>query len=192
MHLSLIPVDTRDSAVALHGPPAVPWVDEVVIVSSSVIHGRGLFTNADLDADRVVIRLGGRLVSSSELERLLDAAPAYVDTVAVYEDVHLVLPTGTTVHYGNHSCDPNLWHVGPYEIATRRPVRAGEELTVDYGTHSAGAGFSMACACGASTCRGAVTSEDWRRPELQVTYRGHWAPVLEERIRRVREAGPET
>jgi hypothetical protein len=74
----------------------------VVIVSYSVIHGRDLFTNANLDADRVVIRLGGRLVSS-ELERLLDAAPASVDTVAVYEDVHLVLPSGTTVHYGNHS-----------------------------------------------------------------------------------------
>jgi SET domain-containing protein len=177
--------------VAPHGPPLVPWVDEVVIVSSSVIDGCGLFTNADLDAGRVVIRLGGRLVSSSELDRLLNAAPAYVDTVAVYEDVHLVLPSGTTVHYGNHSCDPNLWHVGPYEIATRRPVRAGDELTIDYGTHSAGAGFSMACACGESTCRGAVTSEDWRRPELQRTYRGHWAPVLEERIRR-RESGAGT
>jgi SET domain-containing protein len=163
----------------------------VVIVSSSVIDGRGLFTNADLDAGRVVIRLGGRLVSSSELDRLLNAAPAYLDTIAVYEDVHLVLPSGTTVHYGNHSCAPNLWHVGPYEIATRRPVRAGEELTIDYATHSAGAGVSMACACGASTCRGVVTSEDWRRPELQVTYRGHWAPVLEERIR-LRESGAGT
>jgi SET domain-containing protein len=185
MHLSLIPVGTRDSAVPPHAPPLVPWVDEVVIVNYSVIQGRGLFTNADLDAGRVVIRLGGRLVSSSELDQLFDAAPPYVDTVAVYEDIHLVLPSGTTVHYCNHSCDPNLWHVGPYEIATRRSVAAGEELTVDYGTHSAGEGFSMACACGASTCRGTVTSEDWRRPELQAKYNGHWAPVLEERIRRL-------
>jgi uncharacterized protein len=179
--------------VAPHGPPLVPWVDEVVIVNHSVIHGRGLFANSDLDAGRVVIRLGGRLVSSSELERLVDAATGYIDTVAVYEDVHLVLPSGTTVHYGNHSCDPNLWHTSPYEIATRRPVAVGEELTVDYGTHSAGAGFSMRCACGALTCRGAVTSEDWRCPELQgATYRGHWAPVLEERIRRLCEPGPGT
>jgi SET domain-containing protein len=169
-------------------PPPVPWVDEAVIVSHSVIHGRGLFTNADLEAGRIVIRLGGRLVSSSELRALLDGAGGYVDTVAVHEDAHLVLPSGTTVHYGNHSCDPNLWHVSSYEIATRRTVLADEELTVDYGTHTAAPGFTMACSCGAASCRGFVTGEDWRRPELQSTYAGHWAPVLEKRIGRLRGA----
>jgi SET domain-containing protein len=171
-------------------PPRVPWVDKAVIVDYSAIHGRGLFTSTNLDTGHVVVRLGGRLASSSELERLLDESAAYVDTVAVYEDVHLVLPSGTTVHYGNHSCDPNAWHVGPYEIATRRPVRAGEELTVDYGTHSGGTGFSMACSCGATNCRGRVTSDDWRRPELQRIYEGHWVPVLEERIRRLSGGSP--
>jgi hypothetical protein len=162
-----------------------------VIVDSSAIHGRGLFTNADLDTGRTVIRLGGRFVSSDELARLLDGAGAYVDTVGVFEDLHLVLPSGTTVHFGNHSCDPNLWHVGPYEIATRRPVPAGQELTIDYGTQSAGTGFSMPCSCGAAACRGSVTSEDWRRPDLQTRYGYgvHWVPVLAERIRRLRAAG---
>jgi uncharacterized protein len=173
--------------VTPHGPSAVPRVDEAVIVADSAIHGRGMFTNADLATGRVVVRLGGRLVSSSELERLLHGAAAYVDTVAIFEDVHLVLPSGTTVHFGNHSCDPNLWHVGPYEIATRRPVRAGDELTIDYGTHSDAAGFAMACSCGAVVCRGEVTGRDWRRPELQVAYAGHWTPVLEGRIRRLRD-----
>lgn len=168
-------------------PPSVPWVEEAVIVADSAIHGRGMFTNADLTADRVVVRLGGRLVSSSDLERLLRESAGYVDTVAVYEDVHLVLPSGTTLHFGNHSCDPNLWHVGPYEIATRRPVRAGRELTIDYGTHSDAAGFAMTCSCGAVGCRDEVTGEDWRRPELQVLYAGHWAPVLEDRIQRLRD-----
>jgi hypothetical protein len=86
------------------------------------------------------------------------------------------------VHYGNHSCDPNLWHVGPYEIATRRPVRAGEELTMDYATQTGTPGFSMSCRCGAAGCRGEVTSEDWRRADLQARYAGHWVPALEARI----------
>lgn len=47
-------------------------------------------------------------------------------------DSHLVMPSDTTIHYGNHSCDPTLWHVGPYEIATRRTLVAGEEATIDY------------------------------------------------------------
>jgi uncharacterized protein len=178
--------------VTTEGPPAVPWVDEAVIVACSAIHGRGMFTSADLEAGRLVVRLGGRLVSSSELGELLHGASGYVDTLAVSDDLHLVLPSGTMVHCGNHSCDPNLWHIGPYEIATRRPVRAGEELTVDYGTHSDGTGFVMTCFCGAASCRGKVTGQDWLRPELQAAYAGHWAPVLEDRIRRLRSAGPES
>ena len=164
-------------------PPRVPWVCESVIVSDSPIAGRGMFTNQALEPGRVVVRLGGRLVSTEELARLLEESDRYVDTLTVFEDVHLVLPSGTTVHYGNHSCELNLWHVGPYEIATRRQIDAGEELTMDYGTQSGAPGFSMACRCGAPQCRGVVTSEDWRHPVLRVRYAGHWVPALEERIR---------
>ena len=156
---------------------------ESVIVSDSAIAGRGLFSNQALAPGQVVLRLGGRLVSTAELARLLDESDRYVDTLTILEDVHLVLPSATTLHYGNHSCDPNLWHVGPYEIAARRWIEAGEELTIDYGTQSGAPGFSMACACRATQCRAVVSSEDWRRSDLQARYAGHWVPVLEERIR---------
>ena len=156
---------------------------ESVIDSDSAIAGRGLFANQALAPGQVVLRLGGRLVSTAELARLLDESDRYVDTLTILEDVHLVLPSATTLHYGNHSCDPNLWHVGPYEIATRRWIEAGEELTIDYGPQSGAPGYSMACACRATQCRAVVTSEDWRRSDLQARYAGHWVPVLEERIR---------
>jgi hypothetical protein len=164
--------------------PQVPWVDEHLIVDYSPISGLGLFTNAPLETGRIVIRLGGRLVTTAELERIMNESTTYVDTLTVVEDTHLVLPSGTTVHYGNHSCDPNLWHVGPYDIALRRPVAAGEELTIDYATHSGASGFSMVCTCHALQCRGVVTSEDWQLPVLQARYAGHWIPALQERIRR--------
>jgi hypothetical protein len=157
-------------------------VHEAIVVQDSAIAGRGLFTNGPLRAGTVVIRVGGRLVSTDELRGLIETSEHYVDTLTVLEDVHLVLPAATTVHYGNHSCDPNLWHVGPYEIATRRPVRAGEELLMDYATQTGAPGFSMSCRCGAAGCRGEVTSEDWRRADLQARYAGHWVPALEERI----------
>jgi SET domain-containing protein len=170
-------------------PPSVIWAHDDIVVAPSPIEGRGLYASADLRAGQVLIRLAGRLVSSSELGALIEARNTdpeipYVDSVTVYSDEHLVLPPGSLVHFGNHSCDPNLWHVGPYEIAARRPIAAGEELTIDYGTSSGAAGFSMRCACGVSGCRGEVTSGDWRRPELQERYGGHFVPALEERIRR--------
>jgi hypothetical protein len=158
-------------------------VYESVIVSHSLIAGRGLFTNHALAPGQVVLRLGGRLVSTEDLARLIEVSDRYVDTLTAFDDAHLVLPSGTTVHYGNHSCDPNLWHVGPYDIAARRRIGAGEELTIDYGTQSGAPGFSMACACRAAQCRSVVTSEDWRRSDLQARYAGHWVPALEERIR---------
>jgi hypothetical protein len=161
-------------------------VHETVVVRESAIAGRGLFASDHLHEGTVVVRLGGRLVATEELRRLIQTSDRYVDTLTVFEDEHLVLPADTTVHYGNHSCDPNLWHVEPYEIATRRPVRAGEELTLDYATQTGAPGFSMPCCCGAAACRGSVTSDDWRRPDLQARYRGHWVPALEARIAQYR------
>ena len=168
-------------------PPADVWIDDRLVVRDSPIEGRGLFFTEAFLVGTTVLRLGGRLVSSSELDALLrraDSEPAspYVDTIAVYGDAHLVLPPSTPIHFGNHSCDPTLWHVGPYELATRRDVEAGEEVTIDYGTTSGAEGFSLSCRCGAAVCRGEVTSADWKRSELQDRYRGHWVPALQEQI----------
>jgi uncharacterized protein len=168
-------------------PPAGVWVHPGVDAGRSAIEGDGLFARQHIDAGAVVVRLGGRLVSSTELDLLLARASAepgggYVDTVTVYDDGHLVLPRDTAAHWCNHSCDPNLWHVGPYDIAARRPIRAGDELTIDYGTNSGAAGFRMPCRCGSPGCRGEVTSNDWRRCDLQDRYRGHWTPALQSRI----------
>lgn len=168
-------------------PPEALWLHPHVVVNDSGIEGRGLFAAEDLPTDEIVLRLSGRLVSTDELGQLIEYANAdpshsYVDTLTIYEDAHLVLPAGTMIHFGNHSCDPNMWHVGPYEIALRRPAGAGEELTIDYGTQSGAAGFSMECSCGSPICRGLVTSSDWRLPALQARYRHHWVPALEARI----------
>lgn len=168
-------------------PPADAWIEERLTVRDSPIEGRGLFFSSDVSAGTVVIRLGGRLVSSAELAALIqraetDRTAGYVDSITLYHHAHLVLSTDTPIHFGNHSCDPTLWVVGPFEIATRRDATAGQEATLDYGTMSGADGFTMECRCGSSTCRGEVTSTDWMREELQERYRGHWVPALQQRI----------
>ena len=169
------------------GPPETLWVHPYVDVRDSNIDGQGLFATEEIAAGVILLRLSGHLVTTDELTQLLEQANAgpsrdYVDTLTVYEDAHLVLPPGSVIHFGNHSCDPNMWHVGPYAVATRRAVQADEELTVDYGTQSGGAGFSMTCRCDAGLCRGIASSNDWRLPALQDRYRNHWVPALEARI----------
>ena len=75
-----------------------------------------------------------------------------------------------------------MWHVDRYDIALRRPVGPGGELTIDYATQTGLADWTMRCACATALCRGVVTGEDWRRPELQERYAGHWLPTLAARI----------
>ena len=168
-------------------PPSDVWADPRVVKGVSGIVGTGLFAAHDITAGEVVLRLGGQLVDSSTLDGLIaatisDPTAVYIDTVTIEEDAHLVMPPSTVVHYVNHSCDPNLWHVGAYDIAARRAIAAGEELTVDYGTNSGADGFVMGCRCGAARCRGTITSDDWQIPDLHLTYGDHWTPALRERI----------
>jgi hypothetical protein len=177
-----------------NAPPADVWIHPALRIAPSAIAGQGLVLAEDVAAGAVLLRLGGRLVDSERLAQLIAAANAdptvpYVDTITVDEDSHLVLPSGSPAHFGNHSCDPNTWHVGPYTLAARRVMGAGDEVTIDYGTSSGASGFRMACTCRSALCRGVVTSEDWRRPELQARYAGHWVPALADRITRTGGSG---
>jgi uncharacterized protein len=136
-------------------------------------------------------RLGGRLVTSAELDNLFAVAAAapgqpYVDCITVGDGLHLVLPPGNRNGKGNHSCDPNLWWDGAYTLTARRDIAAGEELTNDYATSTDSAEFGMNCSCGAACCRGAISGLDWRRSDLQQRYGDHWVPAL---VRRMRQQG---
>jgi hypothetical protein len=171
-------------------PAADCWLHPDVEVRPSRINGRGLFARRHINAGSAVSRVGGRLVSWAELQAIITAAALepnrpYVDTIAVDEDVHLVLPGRRDNGYGNHSCDPNLWWIDAYTLAARRDIDADEECTNDYATSTGDEAFSMGCACGSALCRRLVTGRDWQLPALQLRYGEHWVPVLAARIRRL-------
>jgi uncharacterized protein len=180
---------------AADSPEPDCWLHPDAEVRPSPIAGAGLFAAGPIGVGTVVSRLGGRIVSTEALRELLTAAARdpdrpYIDSIAVEADLHLVLPprqpngpSRQAIGYGNHSCDPNLWWVSAYELAARRDIAAGEELTNDYATSTAEADFVMECLCGSPLCRGVVTGDDWRRPELRERYGHHWVPALLTRIR---------
>jgi hypothetical protein len=188
-------------------PPEAPephsWLDPRIDTRPSAIHGIGLFAVADIPAGTVVSRLGGRLVSDRRLEALLressagadgdgggdgDGDGGYVDSIVVGVNLHLLLPVSDRNHYGNHSCDPNLWWTGPYALAARRSIQAGEEVTNDYATSTGSEGWEMPCWCGSPLCRKVVAGSHWRRQDLRQRYGGHWVPALLDRIDPNRES----
>lgn len=71
----------------------------------------------------------------------------------------------------NHACDPNAWLDG-LDLVARRPIAAGEEITVDYATFYNEAMPDFACACGASSCRETVRGTDHLGP-FAVPYGEH-------------------
>jgi SET domain-containing protein len=167
-----------------HAPDACRLHDALE-VRRSPIEGRGLFARTPIRAGEVVMQLGGRLVTRAELEALIaeaDATGGYVDCISTSDGVDLVMPSGHDVHYGNHSCDPNIWHADAFTLVARRDIADDEEITLDYATQADNAEMSFDCACGSEVCRGVVTGADWRRPELRERYGEHWVPVLLDRI----------
>ena len=101
--------------------PSACWLRPSVEVRKSAIHGRGLFATNDIDEGAVVGRLGGVIVTRAELLNLFAGAASdplhpYIDCLSIYAGFDLVLPPGQAVRFGNHSCDPNIWHQGAFTL----------------------------------------------------------------------------
>lgn len=88
----------------------------------------------------------------------------------------------------NHSCAPTCWfepdelykNDGVVVMTATRDLVPGDELTFDYAT-SEDVEQNWKCLCGEPTCRGRVTSDDWKDPAFQAKYRGHCMPHVEVR-----------
>jgi uncharacterized protein len=171
-------------------PPGRSWLHPSVVVRASTIAGRGLFATVDLPAGTEVSRLGGRLVDEAELRRLISGGDtgerAYVDSIVVGPDRHLVLDRGSANRFGNHSCDPNLGWTDAYTLSTMAEVPAGTELVSDYSMSTADPLYLLRCHCPSTRCRQMVTGDDWRIPQLQERYDGWWVPYLSRLVRELR------
>lgn len=84
--------------------------------------------------------------------------------------------------YMNHSCDPNVGFDQKDNFVTLRKVAVGEELVFDYGTLHENPRWRLVCKCGTAKCRGIVTGNDWKLPELQRRYQGHFVSYLQMKI----------
>ncbi|MEU6789084.1 SET domain-containing protein-lysine N-methyltransferase [Nonomuraea angiospora] len=157
---------------------AESWLTPSARPQPSSIHGTGLFAIKRIRQDEVVMRLGGRVIGDETLARL---TPPY-SSLTVAEGVHLLLDPAHPVRYGNHSCDPVLWHRDATTVIARRDLDPGEELTIDYATHTGVEAWSMSCRCDTPLCRRVVTGDDWRLPRLRAAYGTHWSPPLLGRI----------
>jgi len=147
--------------------------------------GFGVFAKSPLRADDVLVVWGGDVVVAEKFAGL----PGYVQqhSLQVEEDLYLV-PNGVDepADFVNHSCEPNAGMRGQIVIVALRDIKAGEEICYDYATSDGGSYDEFICACGTPGCRGKITGNDWKRPELWERYDGHFSPYLQRRIERLK------
>ena len=119
-----------------------------VTISTSPIHGKGLFAARDFDA-------GEKILSWAECAEILsdqDARdlPPYEQKFLSYIDGQNIL-FKAPARFINHSCDPNILGKEGYDVAIRS-IKKGEELNADYVLEQV-PGLNIICNCGAEKCR---------------------------------------
>jgi uncharacterized protein len=143
----------------------------------SPIHGNGVFALVDLPADSRLIRYRGQLITHAQADRRYggnaDTGHTFLFTL---NDRYIVDGNvdGNVARWINHSCAPNCQAVlvesadgnlreDRVYVETLRAIKAGEELTYNYGItldepHTARMKQIWACRCGAPDCTGTMLS----------------------------------
>lgn len=139
----------------------------------SPIHGNGVFAAVDLPAETPLVQYRGRLLTHRQADRLYPGAESGHTFLFILNERYVIDANvgGNVARWINHSCAPNCRAVleeDPRDrrrdrvlIETLRPIRAGEELTYDYGIsleerHTPRLKRIWACRCGAPACTGTM------------------------------------
>lgn len=129
---------------------------DALYVGRSRFAGKGLFAGTRIAARAKIGDYEGEVIGLREARRRARGR----SIVAIVElDRHALDATGWKhgFRFINHSCDPNVFiRCTPEraEFYARRSIRAGEELTCDYGESQHNG--TLPCRCGAANCRGFI------------------------------------
>ena len=139
-------------------------------VKRSSIHNRGIFAKHDIPYDSPIIEYVGEKITKAESRRRGDAlmekskktgcAAVYVFTLNKRYDIDGGKGRNPA-RYINHSCAPNCEAYimrGRIWIYSLREIKAGEELTYNYG-FDADTWDDHPCRCGSKRCIGYIVEE---------------------------------
>jgi len=144
---------------------------------------RGVFAKERIEAGEKLAIFGGRLIPVAE----------EIGDWGIQIDENFVINTYDAdagamegSFFFNHSCEPNAGIKGQIFLIAMRSIEPGEEVTFDYAMclhKSEGAEpYRLECHCGHPNCRGTITNNDWKMPELQKKYGGYFSWFLQEKI----------
>jgi len=125
-------------------------------IRESRIHRFGVYALEPIPARRKVIEYTGEKIGRRETKKRGQGNITYLFTLDDYWTLDGAIG-GSGAEIINHSCDPNLrsWNFrGHILYMSKRAIRPGEELTVDYRFDEKIE--KVRCRCGAPICRGTI------------------------------------
>lgn len=159
-----------------------------LILRRSGIHSRGVFARREIPKGTRILEYVGEKITKAESLRRVAATELFARKDPRRGAVYIVdlnrrydLDGRVRRNYArfvNHSCDPNcdLYDIGGrLWIIARRRIRAGDELSYDYG-YSLDVHRDHPCRCGSPSCIGYIVA------------RRHWHRILEARTLEERRA----
>lgn len=148
--------------------------------------GLGLFATARIQKGELISDTEGdmQVVSKAEEKRLSHWKSELCYEISEREvlcPINFDAPSPTLRL--NHSCKPNVVsNTDIYKTYALRDIKPGAELATDYATIDADPNWKMECFCGEPSCRKFITGNDWKSPEIQARYRGHFQKNVQDRI----------
>lgn len=147
---------------------------------------RQAVARSPITAGSVIAAFGGRCVTRAEFDQLgIDhvGVDRQRRSIQIEDDLYMAgAPEAEPADFVQHSCTPNCGMRGSVMVVTMRDIAAGEPLAYDYAMCDGSDYDEFECRCGAPTCRGKVTGQDWMLPQLQLRYRGFFSPYIARRI----------
>ena len=135
---------------------------ETWIIGPSKIHGRGMFAQTLIPKGARILEYQGDKISKSESLQLCEAQNEYIFSVSERFDLNGNVEWNPA-RFLNHSCEPNCeaeQDEGRIWIVSLRDIRAGEELTFNYG-YDLEDYREHPCRCGTRKCVGYIVAEDF-------------------------------
>jgi SET domain-containing protein len=138
-------------------------------IGRSKIHRYGVFAQEDIPANRKVIEYTGERLNRKQTKERDRGDYTYLFALDDYWTLDGAVG-GSGAEIINHSCEPNVVArilKGHILYVSLRPIKRGEELTVDYNFDVVG--DTSPCSCGARRCRGMMEKKKEREKNKQST-----------------------
>ena len=135
---------------------------QLLWMGKSRIAGQGLFTAQNIPKGSRILQYIGEKITKAESEKRLDQGNVYIFALNDHWDIDGQM-LSNKARYINHSCNPNctvhttsrtIW------IVALRDIKAGEELTFNYGYELDGE-MEQPCTCGAERCCGYILAPQY-------------------------------